>query len=223
MVNGRYGISRATFDKVAAAVDELGYEASLGARSLRSSKTGVLGVLVAEFEPFSVELLKGVSEGIGGTGYELLAWSGGHRGAAVGWERRSLARLGGTLIDGAILVTPTVVDAGAGIPVVAVDPHTGPADVPSVASDNLAGAVLATEHLLGLGHRRIALLSGRRRPGVGAAARGGVPDGHGGGRGRRSTSHWSAPATTARTPRSHRPASCSATRTGRRRSSPPTT
>lgn len=161
VVNGRYGISQATLEKVQAAVAELGYETSLGARSLRSSKTGVLGVLVAEFEPFSVELLKGVSERIGGTGYELLAWSGGHQGAAVGWERRSLARLGGTLIDGAILVTPTVVDAGTGIPVVSVDPHTGPADVPSVDSDNLAGAVLATEHLLGLGHRRIALLRGR--------------------------------------------------------------
>jgi len=161
VVNGRDGISQATFGKVLTAVNELGYEASLGARSLRSHKTNVLGVLVAEFEPFSTELLKGVSEAIGGTGYELLAWSGGHRGASVGWERRSLARLGGTLIDGAILVTPTVVDAGAGIPVVAIDPHTGPADVPSVDSDNLAGAVLATEHLLGLGHRRIALLGGR--------------------------------------------------------------
>jgi LacI family transcriptional regulator len=161
VVNGRYGISQSTFDKVLTAVNELGYEASLGARSLRSHKTNVLGVLVAEFEPFSTELLKGVSEAIGGTGYELLAWSGGHHGTSVGWERRSLARLGGTLIDGAILVTPTVVDAGAGIPVVAIDPHTGPADVPSVDSDNLAGAVLATEYLLGLGHRRIALLGGR--------------------------------------------------------------
>jgi LacI family transcriptional regulator len=161
VVNGRDGIAQATFDRVLAAVNELGYEASLGARSLRSHKTNVIGVLVAEFEPFSTELLKGVSEAIASTGYELLAWSGGHRGTAVGWERRSLARLGGTLIDGAILVTPTVVDTGTGIPVVAIDPHTGSADVPSVDSDNLAGAVLATEHLLGLGHRRIALLGGR--------------------------------------------------------------
>ena len=161
VVNGRDGISQATFDRVLTAVNELGYEASLGARSLRSHKTNVIGVLVAEFEPFSTELLKGVSEAIATTGYELLAWSGGHRGTTVGWERRSLARLGGTLIDGAILVTPTVVDAGTGIPVVAIDPHTGSADVPSVDSDNLAGAVLATEHLLGLGHRRIALLGGR--------------------------------------------------------------
>jgi LacI family transcriptional regulator len=161
VVNGHYGVSQATLAKVLGVIDDLGYEASLGARSLRSQKTNIIGVLVAEFEPFSTELLKGVSDAIQGSGYELLAYSGGHRSGAVGWERKSLSRLGGTLIDGAIIVTPTVVDAGSGIPVVAVDPHWGPSDVPTVDADNLAGAVLATEYLIGLGHRRIAHLSGR--------------------------------------------------------------
>lgn len=161
VVNGRYGVSRATSERVSAVIDQLGYETSLGAQSLRSHKTNVIGVLLAEFEPFSTELLKGASDAVAGTGYELLAYSGGHRGGAVGWERRSLSRLGGTLIDGAIIVTPTVVDARPGVPVVAVDPHTGPSGVPTVDSDNFAGAVLATQHLLRLGHRRIAHLSGR--------------------------------------------------------------
>jgi LacI family transcriptional regulator len=161
VLNGRDGISEATYEKVQTAVTDLGYETSLGARSLRSHKTNVLGVLLAEFEPFSTELLKGVSEAIGSTDYELLAYSGGHAGKAVGWERRSLGRLAGSLIDGAIIVTPTVVDAGSGIPVVAIDPHTGPVDVPTVDSDNLAGAILATTYLLELGHRRIALVGGR--------------------------------------------------------------
>ena len=161
VVNGRYGVSEATYAKVLGVIDELGYETSLGARSLRSHTTNVIGVLVAEFEPFSTELLKGVSDAIHGTGYELLAFSGGHRDITIGWERRSLSRLGGTLVDGAIIVTPTVLDAGSSIPVVAIDPHTGPSDVPTVDADNLAGAVLATEHLLDLGHRRIAHLSGR--------------------------------------------------------------
>ena len=109
VVNQRYGVAQGTFDKVTEVIESLGYEASLGARSLRSHSTNVIGVLVAEFEPFSTELLKGVSSAIDETGYELLAYSGGHHGRSVGWERRSLSRLGGTLIDGAILVTPTVV------------------------------------------------------------------------------------------------------------------
>lgn len=161
VVNGRYGVAAATLSRVQEVIEELGYEASLGARSLRSHRTNVLGILVAEFEPYSTELLKGASAAVGATGYELLAYSGGGAGGSVGWERRYLSRLAGTLIDGAVIVTPTVVEAHPGVPVVAVDPHTGPSGLPTVDADSFAGAVLATEHLLGLGHTRIAFLGGR--------------------------------------------------------------
>ena len=128
---------------------------------LRSHRTNVLGILVAEFEPFSTELLKGASTEVSRTDYELLAYTAGARGSMVGWERRSLARLSGTLIDGAIIVTPTVVETKEGFHVVAIDPHTGPSGMPTVDSDNFAGAVLATNYLIGLGHRRIGFLGGR--------------------------------------------------------------
>jgi LacI family transcriptional regulator len=162
VVNGRWGVSQATVDRVQQVIDQLGYEASLGAQSLRSHRTNVLGILVSEFEPFSTELLKGASRAVADTDYELLAYSGGARGADVGWERRSLSRLSGTLIDGAVIVTPTVVETKPGIHVVAVDPHTGPSGLPTVDSDNFAGAVLATNYLLRLGHRRIGFLGGRQ-------------------------------------------------------------
>jgi LacI family transcriptional regulator len=161
VLNGRYGVAEATVGRVREIIDLLGYEASLVAQSLRSHRTNVLGMLVAEFEPFSTELLKGASAAVAGTDYQLLAYSGGARGRDVGWERRSLSRLLGTLIDGAVIVTPTVIQAQQGFHVVAVDPHTGPTGMPTVDSDNLAGAVLATQHLLALGHRRIGFLAGR--------------------------------------------------------------
>src|SRR5262249_58569159 len=53
VVNGRYGVAQATVDRVQLVIKQLGYEASLGAQSLRSHRTNVLGILVAEFEPFS--------------------------------------------------------------------------------------------------------------------------------------------------------------------------
>ncbi|ACQ80965.1 transcriptional regulator, LacI family [Beutenbergia cavernae DSM 12333] len=162
VINSRYGVAEATALVVREVIDDLGYESSLVARSLRSHRTNVLGILVAEFEPFSAELLKGASSAVAGTGYELLAYSaGGRADGNAGWERRSLSRLSGTLIDGAILVTPTVVDVQQGVTVVAVDPHTGPSHLPTIDSDNLAGAVRATEYLLALGHRRIGFLGGR--------------------------------------------------------------
>lgn len=162
VINDRYGVATGTASRVREVIADLGYESSLVARSLRSHRTGVLGVLVAEFEPFSTELLKGLSHAAMDSGYELLAHAGGNSLAGhAGWERRSLARLSGTLIDGAILVTPTTSELGRGIPVVAIDPHDASIDPPSVDSDNLAGAQQAVDHLLGLGHRRIGFLAGR--------------------------------------------------------------
>ena len=161
VLNARYGVSAATHQRVQQVIDELGYQSSIVASSLRSHRTGVLGVLVADLEPFSTELLKGVATAVRGTGYELVIYSaGGRSGDRVGWERRYLSRLGGTLIDAALLVTPTAVDADSGLPVVAVDPHTGAATVPTVSADDERGARLAVDHLLGLGHRRIAFISG---------------------------------------------------------------
>ncbi|GGH91750.1 LacI family DNA-binding transcriptional regulator [Arthrobacter liuii] len=160
-VNGRYGIAVETVERILQIARDLGYESSLVASSMRSRKTGVIGVLVAGFEPFSAEILKGVGSALSGSRYDLLAYSGSSQLSSEGWERRSLSRLSGTLIDGAIMVTPTVVNVTADVPIVAVDPHTGRADLPTVESDNLGGARDATRFLIGLGHRRIGFVAGR--------------------------------------------------------------
>lgn len=161
VINARDGVARETSSRVNAVIDELGYEGSLVARSLRSHRTWVIGVLVAGFEPFSTEILKGVASALEDSDYDLLAYTGGRRSGGTGWERRYLSRLSGTLIDGAVLVTPTVVEADATVPVVAIDPHTGPLGFPTVDSDNMTGGLLATRHLIELGHRRIGFLAGR--------------------------------------------------------------
>jgi LacI family transcriptional regulator len=115
---------------------------------------------VSGIEPFSAELLKGAARALQQTEYELVVYSGGMRGHG-GWERRYLSRVGGTLTDGIILVTPTVVEVDAACPIVAVDPNVGPSHLATVDSQNYEGAVTAVEHLIGLGHRRIGFLAGR--------------------------------------------------------------
>ncbi len=67
-VNGRYGVSPETVSRVLDAVKTLGYESSLVASSMRSRRTGVIGVLVADIEPFSAEILKGVGGALSDTG-----------------------------------------------------------------------------------------------------------------------------------------------------------
>ena len=164
VINNRYGVAAATMAHVLSIVEEMGYESSLVARSLRNHKTNVIGILVADFEPYSTEVLKGAARAVHGSGYELVAYSGGGLATRKGsWEQRYLSRLGGTLIDGAIIVTPTVVEATAEVPIVAIDAHRGMSDsLHTIDADNLEGGRLAAEHVLALGHRRIGFISGRQ-------------------------------------------------------------
>jgi fructuronate reductase len=66
--------------RVLDAVKDLGYESSLVASSMRARRTGVVGVLLADFEPFSAEILKGVGAAMHDTGFDLLAYAGSVRG-----------------------------------------------------------------------------------------------------------------------------------------------
>jgi LacI family transcriptional regulator, galactose operon repressor len=161
VINDRYGVAEGTSARVRAVIDELGYTSSLVAQSLRSRRSNVVGILVADIEPYAAELLKGATAALRGTGYDLVVFTDcGQHEDQVGWERRSLSRVS-ALTDGAILVTPTSVEVAVDAPLVAVDHNIRLSTLPTVDSDNFDGGVIATEHLIGLGHRRIGFLAGR--------------------------------------------------------------
>lgn len=163
VVNGRDGIAPATQRRVQLVIDELGYVGNIGAQSLRSRRTGVIGVLVSQFEPYSAEILKGVGRAAEGTESEIMAWAGASHNphAPTGWETKLLGRLSGSLIDGAIIVTPSVAGTATNFPVVAVDPQEVDPVIPSVAVDDEGGTRTAVQHLVELGHIRIGYLGGR--------------------------------------------------------------
>lgn len=163
VVNGRDGIAPETQAHVRRVIEELGYVGSIGAQSLRSRRTGVIGVLVRQFEPYSAEILKGVGQAAQGTGTEIMAWAGASDSpkAADGWERQLLGRLAGTIIDGAIIVTPGIHGDLGPSPVVSVDPQQLHPDQACVHSDNEGGIRSAVEHLASLGHTRIGFVGGR--------------------------------------------------------------
>jgi hypothetical protein len=66
------------------------------------------------------EVLKGMSAAATGSGYGLLVFSAAGAAWGGGWERRALVRLGGTLIDGAILIAPSQDVTCVNVPVVEV-------------------------------------------------------------------------------------------------------
>jgi LacI family transcriptional regulator len=161
VINDRYGVAEETSAHVRTVIERLGYTSSLVAQSLRSRRSNVIGILVSDIEPFNAELLKGAARAIRGTGYDLVVFSDcGQRKDQAGWEQHALARVS-ALTDGAILVTPSSVDVTVSPPVVAVDHNVRSPTMATVDSDNLAGAIIATEHLLDLGHRLIGFLAGR--------------------------------------------------------------
>ncbi len=163
VVNKRDGIAADTQRRVQQVIDDLGYVGSVGARSLRARRTGVVGVLVSQFEPYSAEILKGVGLAAQGADVEIMAWAGASHGpyAPTGWEHALLASLAGSLIDGAIMVTPSSQSRSGTFPVVAIDPHAIDPVVPSISVDDEGGARSAVDHLVGLGHTRIGYLGGR--------------------------------------------------------------
>lgn len=161
VVNGHYGVSARTVEQVRGAIEELRYESSLVATSLRRSRTNVLGLVTHSFESYTAEVLKGVMKALSGSGFDLIIYANSdiYGTGSDGWEQRHLTRLSGTLTDGCIVLTPWS-EVQSSTPVVAIDPVRD-SKVPSVTAENLPGAVSAVEHLVGLGHRRIGFIAGR--------------------------------------------------------------
>jgi LacI family transcriptional regulator len=162
VVNGRPDVAAATRARVEQLLDQHQYARS-GLRRLRRS--GLIDLVFNGLDsPWAVEILRGVEE-----------WGAAHETAvAVSSVRHGDARpaswtsaLASHHTDGVILVTTTLTDASlvqlrsASIPLIVIDPaNTPPPDIPSVGATNWAGGLAATEHLLSLGHRRIAAITG---------------------------------------------------------------
>lgn len=161
VVNGHYGVSARTIAQVRSAIEQLGYESSLVASSLRRSRTNVLGLVAHSFHSYTAEVLKGVMKALSRSSFDLIIYANSdlYGSYSEGWEQRHVTRLSGTLTDGCIVVTPFG-EVQSRTPVVAIDPVRG-STAPSVTADNLVGATTAVRHLLDLGHRRIGFIAGR--------------------------------------------------------------
>ena len=162
-------VSAVTREKVLAAIGELDYRPSASARALVSGTTGSLGLVIPFFtHPSAVERVHGVLAGLNGTGFELVLCNVAdpdERDKYLG-RRAPLDRTDGMLI---ISLSPRDEEADAfvraRVPVVLVDAHHP--RLPSLVSDDVHGGMLATQHLLDLGHERIAFVGDTTDPGFG--------------------------------------------------------
>ena len=164
VLNDKDDIAPETYERVKTIIAEMGYASSLAARSMRSRRMNVIGLIMPDAgEPFPIEVMKGVNSAIAALDYDLIIYTCGdvRKHYTADRERKFVALLNNSITDGVIVITPAAAHFNTIAPVVAVDPHNESTEYPSVISTNKAGAIEAVDYLIKLGHRRIGFISGR--------------------------------------------------------------
>jgi LacI family transcriptional regulator len=164
VLNDKDDVAPETYENVRRVIRELGYASSLAAKSMRSRKTNVIGLIMPNVgEPFTIEVMKGVNRAIDDLKYDLIIYTSGSP-SFENWaarEQHYVSLLNGSITDGMIVVVPTIKTFSTTYPLVAIDPHKESTSFPSVIATNHAGAMAGMEYLLSLGHRRIGFIGGR--------------------------------------------------------------
>ena len=162
VMRGSPNVSEKRREAVLDAARELNYSPNAAARALARSRSGVFGVVVSDLHnPFLADVADGIEEGAVAAGYRALLSTGF---LDADRERTAVDTLIQLRADGLILLgnvgpidrfEATTVLA----PIVVVSRQTQSPLMDSVADDDRLGAALLVDHLVGLGHTRIAHIS----------------------------------------------------------------
>lgn len=161
-------VAEATRACVQSSIDKLGYVYHRAAANLRARLTHTVGLVICEItNPVYAELAAGVDDALDQAGWVAFV---ANTAELPDRQSRFIARMREHRVDG-ILLAPAegtaadaVVDLTAqGVPVVQMLRRVGPEAADYVSADFRLGMTLAAEHLIRLGHERIAFVGGARR------------------------------------------------------------
>jgi len=164
VLNGKVDVSSETQDRVRAVIDDLGYTTNLAARSMRSFKKNLVGLIMPDIAyPFAIEVMRGVNQAIAESEFDLLVYTTGDvkKSGRASHEQKYVSLLNNSITDGVIIVAPVTGEFSTDAPIVSIDPLMSNPNYPSVHATNYQGATDAMNYLLGLGHQRIGFISGR--------------------------------------------------------------
>ena len=166
-LNGSYGVHKDTREKVLAIAKRLNYRVNLMAKGLAEGRSRTFGMLVAAISDSSIlEQLRGAEDAASAAGYHLVVCNSY---LDIARETAQLSSLLDRRVEG-ILIHPVEALSKAevkelndsSIPVVLFHQVVGTSDFSSVCMNQFEGGMLAGKHLVELGHKRIAYLSGPR-------------------------------------------------------------
>lgn len=166
VINDKPGVTDKTRARVLAAVQTLGYRPFSVGRSLRTRKTRTLALVISDIANPSFAKMASSAEQLAHThGYSLVVYNTQDDVAReADYIRKAIDRW----IDGILFVAAQdEVDGlntllAANLPVVVIDRIPAGYSGPSITLDNIAAGRMAVEHLIELGHRHIAHISGPR-------------------------------------------------------------
>lgn len=163
-LNGTGQIAPDTRETIAAAVAQLGYSPNTIARSLVTNTTQTIALLLPDItNPFYADLVSGIQDSALSRGHTMLLCTteGDPEREEEYLNLLRAKRVDGALVDGLVLPPDRIARfVRDGFPIVCLDRDLDSKTIPLVQVDNRAGGRLAAEHLLSLGHTRIAHVSG---------------------------------------------------------------
>ena len=165
VINNHPNVSRERRQRVEAAIQSSGYVANIAARGLAGGRTNTIGVFVQDlYSPHVTEIVRGVAWAAEAAGYQLLVATTRSENLR---DYLNSAESKRGFLDGICLLVPRFDDAmpehrwQSSLPTVLIQPQVLGSGFASVRDDGYRGARMACEHLLALGHRRIAFVSGK--------------------------------------------------------------
>jgi DNA-binding LacI/PurR family transcriptional regulator len=166
VITGSVPVSKRLRGKVHAAIRELDYSPNHVARSLKTSKTRTLGIVVPDLTiPFFPRVIRGAEAAALQRNYSLVAVNSDDNAAR---EKELLSLLRSQRVEGILLVVaaraaPITEGYGirdSGVSLVYLDRIPDGLQGDSVSVDSLAAADMGTSHLISMGHRSIAIVTG---------------------------------------------------------------
>ena len=164
MVNNKSYVKPETRQRVLQAMQSLGYQANLQARSLAGGKTNVIGVVVRDLVgQYTAEIVRGIDDVVAAAGYDLMILTTHQR---TNRESTYVSRMVRGLAEGLLLLLPEQLEQYADTlrehryPYVLLDHRTFTGQDRSIIVANYEGAYAAIQHLINHGHRRIGFIKG---------------------------------------------------------------
>ncbi|MGE5124039.1 MAG: LacI family DNA-binding transcriptional regulator [Acidobacteriaceae bacterium] len=155
-------ISPRTTERIAEIADRLGYQPSVAARSLKTRRSLVLGVIVSQIaDPYFSEILQGIDDIAQENGYSLFIASAEHNPER---ENAIVQTMREHRVDGVILCSPNFLPKQSqqlnsyNIPIVAINNQAVDDYQFAIYHDDMDGCGQACQHLIELGHTKIAYL-----------------------------------------------------------------